>query len=108
MSVADQSEIDKSAAPVTPVAPASENKEHTMKEKPSRTVTVEVDEVPVATPKETTPRAVLVAAGRDPAARQLVRVKGKHQEPFSDPDQHIKVHEGERFITTSTGNTPVS
>lgn len=108
MSVTDQNEIDKSAAPVTSVAGTSETKEHTMKDKPDKTVTIEVDEIPVATPKETTPRAVLIAAGRDPAARQLVRVKGKHQEPFPDPDQPIKVHEGERFITTSTGNTPVS
>ena len=108
MSVTDQNEMDKTPTPATSVARASEAKEATMKEKPTKTVQVEVDEIPVITPKETTPRAVLDAAGRDPAARQLVRVKGKHQEPFPDPDQHIKVHEGEQFITTSTGTTPVS
>jgi len=37
-----------------------------------------------------------------------VRIKGKHQEPFADPDQRIKVHEGEQFITVSTSGTPVS
>lgn len=106
MSPAEQNEIDRT--PVTSVVGASEPNEHTMKDKPGKTVTVEVDEIPVATPKETTPRAVLVAAGRDPAARQLVRVHGKHQEAFPNPDQPIKVHDGERFITTSTGSTPVS
>ncbi|MFT4261871.1 MAG: hypothetical protein QM572_00675 [Nocardioides sp.] len=85
MSAGDQGEINKRAAPAALVAPASESKEHTMKKKPQKTVTVEVNEVPVATPKEMTPRAALVAAGRDPAGRQLMRVKGKRQESFSGP-----------------------
>ena len=62
----------------------------------------------MSTPKDTTPRALLLAAGLDPSKRQLVRVKGKHQEPFTNVDQPIKVHEGEQFITVSTGGTPVS
>jgi hypothetical protein len=76
--------------------------------KPDKKVTVIVDDDPVATPKETTPRGVLVAAGMDPAQRQLVLVKAKHQTPFPDPDVELKVHEGEQFITVSTGGTPVS
>lgn len=108
MSLTDKSEIDKTLTSVTSVEGAGENEEAKMKDKPERTITIEVDETPIVTPKETTPRAVLVAAGKDPAARQLVRVKGKHQEPYPDPDQQLKVHEGEQFITISTGNTPVS
>jgi hypothetical protein len=51
---------------------------------------------------------VLVEAGLDPAQRQLVKVKGKQQTPYPDPDVELKVHEGEQFITLSTGGTPVS
>ena len=73
-----------------------------------KTVTVFVGEQEVESPKKTPPRDLLVAAGLDPTKRRLVRVNGKHQEPFEDPDQPITVHEGERFITVSTGGTPVS
>jgi hypothetical protein len=112
MSLTEQNKIGKTPAPtegvevdVTDVDAAEAS---TKAGKPPKTVTITVDEDPVTSPKETTPRAVLIAAGEDPANRQLVRVKGKHQEPFPDPDQPIKVHEGERFITTSTSGTPVS
>ena len=79
-------------------------------EKPGKekTVTVTVGEKQVVTPRRTTPRDLMIKAGLDPDERQLVRVKGKHQESFEDPDQQITVHEGEKFITVSTGNTPVS
>ena len=76
--------------------------------KPDEEVSVFVDDDPVLTPKNTTPREVLVAAGLDPAQRQLVKVKGKHQTPYPDPNVELKVHEGEQFITVSTGGTPVS
>lgn len=108
MSLTEQNEIGKPQTPVTSVAAAGTNEEDKMKDKPEKTVTIEVDEMPVVTPKDTTPRAVLIAAGKDPAKRQLVRVQGKHQEPFTNPDQQIKVHVGEQFVTTSTGNTTVS
>ena len=75
---------------------------------PEKKVTVFVDDDPVLTPKNTTPREVLVEAGLDPAQRQLVKVKGKHQTPYPDPNVELKVHEGEQFITVSTGGTPVS
>lgn len=77
-------------------------------DKPKKTVVVTIDELRVSTPKDTTPRALLAAAGLDPTQRQLVRVKGKHQEPFTDLDREIKVRDGEQFITVSTGPTPVS
>jgi hypothetical protein len=76
--------------------------------KPEKTITVIVDDEPVLTPKDTTPGGVLVAAGLDPAQRQLVKVHGKHQTPFPDPNVELKVHDGEQFITVSTGGTPVS
>ena len=77
-------------------------------EQNDKMVTVFVGDTKIKSPKKTTPRALLVAAGLDPDKRMLVRVEGKHQEPFEDPDVQITVHEGERFITVSTGNTPVS
>lgn len=77
-------------------------------DKPEKKVTVIIDDDPVLTPKDTTPRDLLVAAGLDPAQRQLVKVQGKHQTPYPDPDVELKVHEGEQFITLSTGGTPVS
>jgi hypothetical protein len=71
-------------------------------------VSVTVDGEPVTSPRETTPGALLRAAGLDPAKRELVRVEGKSQHPFPDPNQRIELHEGEVFITVSTGPTPVS
>lgn len=76
--------------------------------KPEKAVTVIVDDDPVQTPKVTTPRDVLIAAGLEPSQRQLVQVKGKRQTPYPDPDVELKVHQGEQFITVSTGSTPVS
>jgi hypothetical protein len=73
-----------------------------------REVTVLVDRHPVEVPRETTAGGVLVAAGLDPARRRLVMVKGKHQTPYPDPSTPLKVHEGEVFVTISTGPTPVS
>jgi hypothetical protein len=98
MSLTQENEMDKTRAG---------HNEANKSGKPER-VTVFVDDDPVLTPKNTTPRAVIVEAGLDPAQRQLVKVKGKHQTPYPDPDVELKVHEGEQFITVSTGGTPVS
>ena len=62
----------------------------------------------VEVPKKTTPRAVLVAADLDPETRQLVRVHGRAQTPYTDVDGSIEVHTGEVFVTVSLGPTPVS
>lgn len=97
MSLTQGSGIDKAKA-VDKAQPGKHEKE----------VTVMVDDDPVRTPKDTSPREVLVAAGLDPTQRQLVKVQGKHQTPYPDPDVELKVHEGEQFITVSTGGTPVS
>lgn len=99
MSMTQGNEIDKTEAG------HNENKKP---DKPEKKVTVIVDDDPVVTPKDTTPRELLVTAGLDPAQRQLVKVQGKHQTPYPDPDVELKVHEGEQFITVSTSGTPVS
>ena len=99
MSLTQENEMDKTRA---------DHNEANKSGKPEKSVTVFVDDDPVLTPKNTTPREVLVEAGLDPAQRQLVKVKGKHQMPYPDPDVELKVHEGEQFITVSTGGTPVS
>jgi hypothetical protein len=62
----------------------------------------------VEVPQKTTPRAVLAAAGLDPETRQLVRVHGRTQTPYTDVDASIEVHKGEVFVTVSLGPTPVS
>jgi hypothetical protein len=84
----------------------TEDKKH-----PDRhTVTVTVDNEAVAgVPKHTTPNAILALAGVDPATHYLVRIKGRHQEPFSGHgDQEITAHEGETFVSVSTGPTPTA
>ena len=71
-------------------------------------VTITVDREPVRSPRETTAGGLLRAAGLDPASRELVRVEGRTQHPYPNPDERIELHEGEVFITVSTGPTPVS
>jgi hypothetical protein len=99
MSLTKDNEFDKTRA---------DDKEAGHSEKPERKVTVIVDDDPVRAPKNTTPREVLVLAGLEPTQRQLVKIQGKHQTQYPDPDVELKVHEGEQFITVSTGGTPVS
>ena len=71
-------------------------------------VTVLVDRKPVQSPRRTTAGALLRAAAYDPTHRELVRVDGRHQMPYPDPDTAIELHEDETFITVSKGPTPVS
>lgn len=71
-------------------------------------VTVTVDGKPVSSPRSTTAGGLLLAAGLDQASRELVRVEGRTQHPYPDPATRIELHEGEVFITVSTGPTPVS
>ena len=99
MSLTQDNEIDKTQAG---------DKEANHPGKPEKEVAVIVDGDQVLAPKDTTPREVLVLAGLDPTQRQLVKVQGKQQTPYADPHVELKVHEGEQFITVSTGGTPVS
>lgn len=45
----------------------------------------------------------------DPATHYLVQLEGHHQVSYKDkPDEPIHMHEHAKFITVSTGPTPVS
>jgi hypothetical protein len=71
-------------------------------------VTVFIDRKRVGSPKHTTVGVLLHTAGLDPARRELVEVRGRHQTPYPDPGTELELHEGEHFITVSIGPTPVS
>lgn len=75
---------------------------------PDQDVTVEVDNQPVTSPRDTTVGALLHAAHLDPATRELVLVQGKHTTEYPDATTPLKLHPNERFITIATGPTPVS
>ena len=70
----------------------------------------EVDGEQFATTEKTlTPTQILEMAGVDPSSHYLVEVKGRHQESFEGkPSEPIHMHERQKFITVSTGPTPVS
>ena len=74
------------------------------------TVTFTVDDEDVTTEGRTlTPVEIMTLAGVDPATHYLVEIKGRHQTSYQDkPNQEIKVHPGDKFVTVSTGPTPVS
>jgi hypothetical protein len=73
-----------------------------------KTTVVTVGDAEIETPVDTTPGSLILLAGLDPALRQLVWVRGKEQRAYSDNDAPLHVHPHERFITVSTGGTPVS
>ncbi|WP_148615482.1 hypothetical protein [Nocardioides rubriscoriae] len=77
-------------------------------DKDPKTVIVQIGDKSVTTPKQTTPRALLTAAGLDPDRRRLVGITGKAQHPYPDLDEKLTVHDGQVFITVSIGPTPVS
>ncbi len=57
----------------------------------------------------TTPNEILTFVGLDPTTHYLVRIEGRHQHSFEGRgDEQIRVHPGERFVSVSTGPTPVS
>jgi len=67
------------------------------------------DEPQSTTSKILTPRQILTDAGIDPATHYLVQLQGQHQISYKDtPDVEIKMHEHMKFISISTGPTPVS
>ena len=69
-----------------------------------------VDDEPQTTTQHVlTARQILTNAGIDPSTHYLVEVKGKDKESYRDkPDAEIHMHEHQRFISVSTGGTPVS
>jgi hypothetical protein len=62
------------------------------------------------TSREMTARELLALAGKDAEEFYLVEIKGKKERvSYKDnPDAEIKLHEQSKFITVSTGDTPVS
>lgn len=84
--------------------------DHQHSEHPPHTVTFIVDNEPVTTDDRTlTPVEIMGLAGVDPATHYLVQVQGRHQVSYQDkPNEQIKVHPNEVFVTVSTGPTPVS
>lgn len=56
-----------------------------------------------------TARQVLNLAGLDPAGYYLVEVNGKNQVSFQGRlEDTVNIHEKAKFVTVSTGPTPVS
>lgn len=74
------------------------------------TVTISFDGEPLHhVPRHTTPDAILTLGNVDPATHYLVRVKHHEQESFAGRGgEPIIVHEGEVFVSVSTGPTPTS
>ena len=59
--------------------------------------------------KVLTPVQIMTMAGVDPATHYLVQLKGQHQESYQGkPQEQIHMHPKMKFITVSTGPTPVS
>ena len=67
------------------------------------------DEPQTTTAHELTPTQILENAGVDPASHYLVQLEGNHRISYQDkPNQEIHMHEHMKFISVSTGPTPVS
>jgi hypothetical protein len=60
--------------------------------------------------KELTAQGILGLVDKEPSGYYLVEIRGK-KERFSykdSPETIVKLHQGSKFITVSTGETPVS
>ena len=70
------------------------------------------DEPQETTENLLTPRQILDRARPariDPNTHYLVQIEGQHQVSYKDkPDEAIHMHEKMRFVSISTGPTPVS
>lgn len=59
--------------------------------------------------KELTPNEIMGIAKIDAASHYLVEIRGRHRESFEGRgDEAIHMKDGMRFISVSTGPTPVS
>lgn len=69
-----------------------------------------VDGEPVETTEhELTPVQIMQLANVDPATHYLKQIEGQHQISYKDtPNDPIKIHEKQRFITNSLEPTTVS
>lgn len=67
------------------------------------------DESQSTTLHELTPVQILGNAGIDAASHYLVQIEGNHRVSYQDrPNDPIHMHEHMKFISISTGPTPVS
>lgn len=67
------------------------------------------DESQSTTELALTPVQILEQAGIDPANHYLIEIRGDTQKSYEDePDTEIHMHEKMKFISVSTGPTPVS
>jgi len=58
---------------------------------------------------ELTPVQIMVLAGIDPANHYLTEIEGHHQKSLKDaPNVPVRINEGRRFVSASTGPTPTS
>ena len=75
---------------------------------PTFTYTVD-DETQTTTAHELTATQILQNAGIDPASHYLVQLDGVHRISYqNEPNKEIRMHEHMKFISVSTGPTPVS
>jgi len=58
--------------------------------------------------RELTVGQILEKAGLDPKTHYLVEVRGAEQIKLTDPNELVKLHEHEKFISVFTGVTPLS
>ncbi len=73
-------------------------------------VTISVDNEQFTIPdRDTTPRALLALVHKTPETAYIVAVQGREQKSYKDrPDEPIRAHEHQTFITVPTLPTPVS
>ena len=69
-----------------------------------------VDDEPQSTTEhQLTPTQILEHAGIDTASHYLVQIEGNHKVSYEGkPNEVIHMHEHMKFISISTGPTPVS
>jgi hypothetical protein len=79
-------------------------------DRPRRKITLTVDGERVTTHEDLlTPNQILTLAQVDPTSHYLVEIKGRHQTSYQDRgDEQIRVHDGDVFVSVSTGPTPTS
>ena len=72
------------------------------------TLTVDGERITVRD-ERMTPNEILTKAGIDPTTHYLVEVKGRDQTSYEGRgDIEIRVHDGDKFVSVSTGPTPTS
>lgn len=79
--------------------------------KPPKTFEITIDGKPFPViEKESTAAQILALAGKTPAEYYLVEIRGKKERISykGKPNELVKLHAGSKFITVSTGETPVS